>query len=212
MSFWEWFKKNRSDKSIDFALPLPEPLPEPEPEPEPLPEQEIVKPIYNQRPTAYITSVSPSSATHGTNTIITFSGYGTDPDGSIVGYKWLSVVNGVVSVLSVGKSFTKSADELSVGSHRIKFRVKDDNGAWSPDAIVMLNINAKTPEPTCEEICAGLDGMAYKICMAECRGEPIPPSEPIPPPPAPPTAVGNISAATKLIKDRLEGLRRAIGV
>jgi len=187
-----------------FALPLPEPEPEPSPEPEPLPEQEIVKPIYNQRPTAYITSVSPSSATQGTNIVITFKGYGTDPEGSIVGYKWLSVVDGVVSVLSVGKSFTKSADELSVGSHKIKFRVKDDYGAWSPDAITNLTINPEIIEPP-PDPCEGLTGDALKIC----RGEPVIPPPPIYPviPPRPP---GDISAATKAIQDFLDELRRRI--
>ena len=97
-------------------------------------------PPENQKPIATIIFITPNSANQGENIIISFNGYGTDSDGSIVKYKWLSVVGGIVSILEVGSSFSRSADELSVGRHRIKFRVKDNDGEWSLDAIAILNI------------------------------------------------------------------------
>jgi len=111
----------------------------------------LVIPPENQKPTATIISITPRSATQGTNTIITFSGTGTDSDGSIVKYKWLSVVDGTVSILSIGNTFSISADELSIGRHKIKFRVKDNDGEWSFDAIAILNIYEEVVEEEEEE-------------------------------------------------------------
>ncbi|HBG28290.1 MAG: hypothetical protein A2Y10_03400 [Planctomycetes bacterium GWF2_41_51] len=78
----------------------------------------------NVPPTASITSITPNPATQGQT--VSFTGSGTDTDGTITAYRWESNLDGSLSSAS---SFTKN--NLSVGSHTITFTVQDDDGAWS---------------------------------------------------------------------------------
>jgi len=87
----------------------------------------------NQKPTAHIDSISPNPATQGQT--ITFSGHGEDSDGSIKGYKWRSSKNGQ---LSTQASFSTSS--LSVGTHTIFFKVKDNDEDWSTEDTQTLEI------------------------------------------------------------------------
>lgn len=87
-------------------------------------------------PTAYIDYISPNRATQGMDTIC-FTGYGTDPDGSVVSYNWRSSIDGQ---LITSSSFNKPAFELSVGTHTIYFKVQDDDGLWSPEVTQDLMI------------------------------------------------------------------------
>ena len=80
-----------------------------------------------QRPTAFIDSITPNPATQGKDTVH-FKGHGTDTDGYIVAYYWTSSIDGF---MSSSKEFTKSASELSVGTHTIYFKVKDNDDQWS---------------------------------------------------------------------------------
>ena len=80
-----------------------------------------------QRPTAKIDSITPNPATQDKDTVH-FKGHGTDTDGYIVEYYWTSSINGF---MSSSKEFTKTASELSVGTHTIYFKVKDNDGQWS---------------------------------------------------------------------------------
>ena len=57
---------------------------------------------------------------------VSFSGSGTDEDGSITGYEWTSSKDGS---LSTSSSF--STTQLSTGFHRIYFKVKDNDTLWS---------------------------------------------------------------------------------
>ncbi|MCX8173123.1 MAG: VCBS repeat-containing protein [Thermoplasmata archaeon] len=79
----------------------------------------------NQRPVAKIERISHYKAY--TNTEIEFRGSGTDVDGNITAYLWVSSIDGVLSTES---NFTK---KLSKGQHIIKFRVQDNNETWSED-------------------------------------------------------------------------------
>jgi hypothetical protein len=97
----------------------------------------------NQLPTAYIDSITPNPATQGAHTV-SFTGHGTDSDGSVNGYNWRSSRDGQ---LSTSSSFSRSASSLSVGTHTIYFKVKDDDDAWSPEVSTTLTINA-APTPT----------------------------------------------------------------
>ena len=90
-----------------------------------------------QPPTAYIDSITPNPATQGQ--IVSFSGHGSDSDGSIVAYEWRSSIDGV---LSSSASFSSSS--LSVGTHTIYFRVRDNNSEWSTEATRTLTINTLT--------------------------------------------------------------------
>jgi parallel beta-helix repeat protein len=93
----------------------------------------------NQKPTATIQSITPSTTTFGTN--VSFSGYGTDSDGIITMYNWSSNIDGY---LSESPSFT--TNDLSIGAHTITFKVKDNQGLWSNPVQRTLTINKASIE------------------------------------------------------------------
>ena len=103
---------------------------------------EILAPA-NYPPTAIIDSLTPNPAKQGRD-IVSFTGHGTDSDGSIVAYNWTSSLDGL---LNTSASFTKPAAELSVGTHTIYFKVQDDYGAWSSPATENLVIEAANQSP-----------------------------------------------------------------
>ncbi|MDI6735223.1 MAG: hypothetical protein QME42_03355 [bacterium] len=88
----------------------------------------------NQPPTAHIDSISPNPATQGK--IVSFTGHGEDSDGTIVAYEWNSSINGSLSTFA---NFTTTA--LSIGTHTIFFKVKDDDETWSAPVTSILKIN-----------------------------------------------------------------------
>jgi parallel beta-helix repeat protein len=90
-------------------------------------------PSQNQRPTATISMIEPLEAFFGEE--ISFHGYGTDEDGTITDYQWRSSIDGDLSSQS---SFTKTS--LSIGSHTIYFKVKDNNNSWSVEDEMTLDI------------------------------------------------------------------------
>jgi len=77
----------------------------------------------DQEPVAYVDSISPNPVVQGQT--VNFNGHGTD-DGTIIGWEWRSSKDGV---LSNSEDFSSSS--LSVGTHTIKFGVKDDDDKWS---------------------------------------------------------------------------------
>ncbi|MFH1778908.1 MAG: beta-galactosidase [Candidatus Omnitrophota bacterium] len=95
-------------------------------------------PQPNQPPTATIDSITPNPANQGQ--AISFTGHGTDTDGSIVAYNWRSSID---SQLSTQASFTSSS--LSLGTHTIYFKVQDDDGVWSTEVTGNLTITSPPP-------------------------------------------------------------------
>ncbi len=95
---------------------------------------------FNQPPTAYITSISPAEVTEGET--VEFSGYGTDVDGEVVGYRWRSDLDGE---LSRAPSF--QTDALSVGEHTIYFSVQDNAGAWSEEVTGTVTVLPEVTAP-----------------------------------------------------------------
>ncbi len=94
----------------------------------------------NQKPTATIIKPNPTTATTATvGESIYFHGIGTDSDGTIVEYSWRSSKDGVFNENS---TFTKS--DLSVGTHAIYFKVKDNQGEWSSEDTAILIINTSS--------------------------------------------------------------------
>ena len=89
--------------------------------------------FVNEIPAAYIDSISPSPAIQGQT--VSFNGHGTD-DGIIIDWEWTSDLES--GILSSSASFSTSS--LSIGTHTIKFRVKDDT-QWSENATETLTIN-----------------------------------------------------------------------
>jgi hypothetical protein len=91
-----------------------------------LPTTPTIPRTTNQLPIAKIDAILPGSVTAGDS--VTFSGHGTDVDGTIVGYEWRSSIDGFLSNLA---SFMSSS--LSVGTHIIYFKVKDSALDWSDE-------------------------------------------------------------------------------
>ena len=92
--------------------------------------------ILNKIPKAFIERISPNPVVENEN--IKFEGYGED-EGSINTYNWRSDKDGI---LSDKDTFDKS--DLSVGTHIIFFKVKDNDGIWSEEVSMNLTINTKT--------------------------------------------------------------------
>ena len=91
----------------------------------------------NKAPAARIASILPDPATLGET--VTFTGDAYDTDGTVVSYCWTSSLDGD---LSTEKTFSTTA--LSLGTHTIGFRVRDDRDDWSP--LVTRNLEVQ-PRP-----------------------------------------------------------------
>lgn len=103
-------------------------------------EQTLVVSPPNKAPVAVIDSISPKSAVQGQ--MITFRGHGIDSDGTIVGYSWISSIDGNLSI-----STYFSTSSLSLGTHLIKFKVRDNNGTWSQEVVSNLTITKNNTIP-----------------------------------------------------------------
>jgi len=89
----------------------------------------------NQPPLANIVSISPNPVVVSDN--VSFSGDGSDADGSITGYQWRSSVSGL---LSSEPNFSTSS--LLEGTHKIYFKVMDNQGLWSNEVSQSLVVSA----------------------------------------------------------------------
>ena len=96
--------------------------------------------LAKELPIFYIDSVSPNPAVYGQT--VTFKGHGYDQDGSIIAYDWGSSLDGHLS-----DQANFSTNKLSVGTHKIFFTVKDNDGQWSGMLSITLVVK---PVPTQE--------------------------------------------------------------
>ncbi len=96
--------------------------------------------IESTTPVASIDSVSPNPAREG-DTII-FEGSGTDPDGTIIAYKW--ELDGV----EVSTQATFSRSDLTEGTYLVELLVQDDDGTWSTPDAETLEVEAGNQAPT----------------------------------------------------------------
>jgi hypothetical protein len=87
----------------------------------------------NSAPAAFIDTISPNPASRGET--VSFFGHGEDNDGTATACSWTSNLDGQ---LSSEASFSTSA--LSSGTHKISFRVQDDQGVWSASFIQALTV------------------------------------------------------------------------
>ncbi|TGC06649.1 hypothetical protein CUN85_12830 [Methanolobus halotolerans] len=90
-----------------------------------------------QKPSATIVSISPNPATEGE--CVSFEGTCNDIDGEVIDYNWRSSIDGNITTLA---NFSTAG--LSVGTHTIYFKVQDDDGLWSDEAVKTLTIKTKT--------------------------------------------------------------------
>jgi parallel beta-helix repeat protein len=88
----------------------------------------------NNAPTAYMPTVYPSSINF--EDYVSFSGGGKDTDGYIVAYYWRSSIDGFIND---EKSF--SSNELSIGTHQIYFKVRDNDGEWSTEKSTYITVS-----------------------------------------------------------------------
>ncbi len=94
----------------------------------------------NSIPIASIINITPDPAVEGRS--VFFEGEGHDTDGTVIGYKWTSSIDGELSSSSI---FNTS--DLSIGIHTIYFSVKDDDGAWSDPISETLEVrDEKAPD------------------------------------------------------------------
>ncbi|MCK4969031.1 MAG: PKD domain-containing protein, partial [Thermoplasmata archaeon] len=91
----------------------------------------------NEAPSATIDDISPNPAMVGQD--ITFTGTGTDTDGTIETYSWESNLDSII-----GSTATFTTSTITAGTHTITFKVRDDSGEWSEDAITTLVVKANT--------------------------------------------------------------------
>ena len=94
--------------------------------------------IINAPPTASIDSINPSPSRFDEEVI--FNGSGTDSDGTVVAYQWVSDLDGNLST-----DVVFSATDLATGTHQISFRVRDNDGAWSSWHTAELDIYPNAP-------------------------------------------------------------------
>ena len=90
-------------------------------------------------PIATIDLIYPDSVTQGSD-LVYFRGTGRDTDEGgrdIVACVWISSIDGQ---LSDQEDFAIPALDLSTGTHTITFRVQDDEGVWSQEAIGTLTV------------------------------------------------------------------------
>jgi len=78
----------------------------------------------NTAPVAVIDSITPNPASQGE--AVTFTGHGTDAEGTIAAYEWKSSIDG-----AIGTAASFSTSTLSAGTHTITFKVQDNEGLWS---------------------------------------------------------------------------------
>ncbi len=90
----------------------------------------------NTKPDAFIDTINPNPIMPGQT--VSFTGHGTDSNGSITAYNWSSDIAGD---LSSSSSFSTSG--LTAGTHTIQFRVLDDKGLWSDPATAYLDIGVE---------------------------------------------------------------------
>ena len=91
----------------------------------------------NEAPIVTSMTILPDSGEYGT--AIYFAGEGADYDSgdSIAGYSWTSSIDGFLKGVN---TFSKS--DLSIGTHTIKFKVRDTYGVWSSESTSTVTITA----------------------------------------------------------------------
>lgn len=89
----------------------------------------------NSPPQAQIVSIEPNPSVEGEK--VRFEGGGNDPDGTVVEYEWST---GGGAILSSSRTFER---EFEPGVYEIRFRVRDNEGAWSGYATQSIRVYSK---------------------------------------------------------------------
>jgi PKD repeat protein len=116
----------------------------------------------NEKPTATIVSIDPNPAMQFDE--ITFTGSGTDSDGTIKAYSWESDRDGII-----GDSATFTFNGLADGTHSIIFKVQDDDDVWSDADTETVVVTANRPFVITD--LTEFDGQVYTDTLVEFRVE-----------------------------------------
>jgi parallel beta-helix repeat protein len=108
-------------------------------------------PQENHQPIAYITTINPSPVTYGQQ--VSFQGYGEDSDGTISAYYWTSNIDG-----EIGQSNSFYKSDLSIGTHTIYLKVRDNEGKLSETVTRTLTVLPDTSNPNNIAPTADADG------------------------------------------------------
>lgn len=92
----------------------------------------------NEKPVAYIYEIVPNPGQEFQT--VSFLGYGEDPDGEVVNYRWESNID---TFLNESVSFNTTM--LSPGTHTIYFYVQDNDDTWSEPVNATLEIIENQP-------------------------------------------------------------------
>ena len=93
--------------------------------------------FVNAPPVAEI--IGDYSSVFRNNETIILVGTGNDSDGGELEYEWVSSIDGV---LSTEPSVTIPAANLTPGTHRVGFRVRDESGVWSTTVNLTIIVEA----------------------------------------------------------------------
>ncbi len=102
-------------------------------------EPRITDVVITQRPEASIISIFPNPAM--TTQKVTFTGRGTDADGSIKGYSWKIVKPGSDPRYGDEAKFTQN--HFGPGEYNVSLKVQDNNGIWSEKAYETLIVGER---------------------------------------------------------------------
>ena len=103
-------------------------------------QQSDPEPEGNQQPIAYNPTIAPTTTEEGE--LVSFSGSGSDNDGYIIAYNWRSNLDG-----QLNSDQTFSTTTLSVGTHTIYFKVKDNDNDWSSEVTATVCISPENSIP-----------------------------------------------------------------
>jgi len=98
-------------------------------------------------PTAIITGISPDPLRRGIDPTLTLSGTSFDNDeggSAVIAWEWTSSIDGL---LGSEEELVLPAIALSLGTHTVMFRCRDDEGVWSLPDSATLEVLADTIPP-----------------------------------------------------------------
>ena len=93
--------------------------------------------LGNNEPTAKIASINPTSSNYGETIMFVGSGTDTDSGDYITAYSWRSSRDGQLS-----NSASFSTTGLSVGTHTIYFKVRDNHNEWSTEKTSQVTVSS----------------------------------------------------------------------
>ncbi len=123
----------------------------------------------NEPPSATIDSIEPNPVMEGD--MVTLTGLGDDPDGTIKAYSWESDLDGIL-----GNTAIVTIDTLRIGVHTISFKVRDDEDVWSKTVtetlLVSLNQDFALEDRTSKREVRTDGEMHFKVLYTDIENDP----------------------------------------